>query len=73
MEQYTGYSAHASLATTGLWINEKEIWKKVGERVTIKQKTIKHTPHDKLKDVFINILAGGHGISEINNRVRADG
>jgi hypothetical protein len=25
-----------------------------------------------LKDVFINILAGGHGISEINTRVRTD-
>ena len=72
MEQYTGFSAHASLATIGLWMNEKEIWKKIEEQVTIKQKTIKRTPHDKLKDVFINILAGGHGIAEINNRVRSD-
>ena len=38
----------------------------------IKQKTIKHTPQEKLKDVLINILAGGHGLSEINSRVRTD-
>ena len=72
MEQYTGYSAHASLATIGMWINEKAIWKKIEEQVKIKQKTIKYTPHEKLKDVFINILAGGHGIYEINTRVRTD-
>jgi hypothetical protein len=72
MEQYTGFSAHASLATIGLWMNDKEIWKKIEEQVRIKQKTIKHTPSEKLKDVFINILAGGQGISEINTRVRTD-
>lgn len=72
MEQYTGFSAHASLATIGMWINEKAIWKKIEEQVKIKQKTIKYTPHEKLKDVFINILAGGHGIYEINTRVRTD-
>ena len=72
MEQYTGFSAHASLAMIGTWINEKAIWKKIEEQVKIKQKTIKYTPHEKLKDVFINILAGGHGISEINTRVRSD-
>ena len=72
MEQYTGFSAHASLATIGLWMNDKEMWKQIEEQVAIKQKTIKHTPHEKLKDVFINILAGGHGISEINTLVRTD-
>ena len=72
MEQDSGFSARASLARIGLWIKEKEIWKKIEEQVTIKQKTIKHAPHDKLKDVFINILSAGHGISEINQRVRTD-
>ena len=72
MKQYTGYSARASLATIGIWVNTKAIWKKIEEQVMIKQKTIKHTPHEKLKDVFINILAGGHGIAEINQRVRTD-
>ena len=72
MEQYTGFSGHASLATIGLWMKEKEIWDKVERQVTIKQKTIKHKPQDKLKDAFINILAGGQGIVEVNQRVRTD-
>jgi hypothetical protein len=72
MKQYTGYSARASLATIGIWINTKKIWKKIEEQVLIKQKTIKHTPHEKLKDVFINILSGGRGIAEINHRVQTD-
>jgi len=35
MEQYTGYSAHASLAMIGLWMQEQEIWKQVAEQVVI--------------------------------------
>ena len=33
---------------------------------------LKYRPIDKLKDEFINILAGGHGIVEINRLVRTD-
>jgi Transposase DDE domain group 1 len=72
MEQYTGFSAHASLATLGLWMKEHQIWQQIEQQVTIKQKTIRYTPHEKLKDAFINILAGGHGIVEVNQRVRTD-
>lgn len=72
MEQYTGFSAHASLATIGLWMQERQLWQKVEQRVSIQQKTIRHTPHEKLKDAFINILAGGQGIVEVNQRVRTD-
>lgn len=72
MEQYTGFSAHASLATIGLWMQEHDIWQEVERHVTIQQKTIKHKPHEKLKDAFINILAGGQGIVEVNQRVRTD-
>lgn len=72
MENYTGYSGHASLATAGMWMKENQIWQVIEEYVKIEQKVIKHTPTDKLKDLFINILAGGHGIADINNRVRVD-
>jgi hypothetical protein len=72
MENYTGYSGHASLATAGMWMKENGIWHTIEAHVKIKQKVIKHTPTDKMKDLFINILAGGHGIADINNRVRAD-
>jgi hypothetical protein len=40
--------------------------------VQIGQKTVKHTPTDKLYDAFISLLAGAHGLVEINTRLRAD-
>jgi hypothetical protein len=72
MEKYTGFSGHASLAIVGTWMNDNQIWKEIEERVKINQKVIKHTPTDKMKDVLIHILSGGHGIADINNRVRTD-
>jgi len=72
MEQYTGFTAHASLATIGLWMQERKIWQNIEQQVSIAQKTIRHTPHEKLKDAFINILAGGQGLVEVNQRVRTD-
>lgn len=72
MKQYTGFSAHASLATIGLWMKDRNIWQMVEEEVKIKQKAIKHQPHEKLKDALVNILAGGQGIVEVNKRVRTD-
>ncbi len=72
MEKYTGFSGHASLVSVGMWMKDNQVWEAVAERVKIKQKVIKHTPTDKLKDLLINILAGGHGIADVNNRVRVD-
>lgn len=72
MEQYTGFSAHASLAMIGVWMQEHNLWQKVEQQVIIKQKAIRHAPHEKLKDALINILAGGQGIVEVNQRVRTD-
>jgi hypothetical protein len=53
-------------------MRQMRIWVAVGKRVHIKQKVIKHTPSDKLKDAFINILAGGQGLVEVNKRARPD-
>jgi hypothetical protein len=72
MNKYTGYSSRASLGIVAKWIEKQKVWEKIETELKIKQKTIKHTPHDKLRDVFINMLAGGQGISEINVRVRGD-
>lgn len=73
MDDYnTRYSAHASLAAVGLRMQQMGIWQTVDRHVHIKQKVLKHTPSDKLKDAFINILAGGHGLIEVNSRVRPD-
>jgi hypothetical protein len=42
------------------------------EEVHIAQKTVKQTPIDKLIDGFITMLAGAHGLVEINTRLRSD-
>ena len=72
MKDYIKYSARASLALVGNRIKQMGIWNTIGEYVTIKQKTVTHTPVEKLQDAFINIMAGGQGICEVNQRVRPD-
>ena len=44
----------------------------IRKTVQIAQKAVKHTPIDKLYDAFISLLAGAHGLVEINTRLRAD-
>lgn len=72
MNKYTHFSARASLAAIGLYMRQMGIWELVREHVHIMQKVIRHKPLDKLLDAFINILAGGHGLVEVNTRVRPD-
>src|SRR3972149_7014792 len=72
MEQYTGFSAHASLALIAEWTKSNYIWEELTARVHIHQKTIRHSPNDKLKDLLINMWAGGERISSINNVLRTD-
>lgn len=66
------YSAYASLAALGVQFQRLNIWAIVKEHVLVKQKVRQHQPLDKLLDSFINILAGGNGLVEINTRVRPD-
>jgi hypothetical protein len=53
-------------------VQQMEIWDMIGQRVNIRQKTVTHTPLQKLQDAFINIMAGGQGIVEVNQRVKPD-
>jgi hypothetical protein len=48
------------------------MWHSVERRVHIKQKVAKYIPTDKSLDGFVNIVAGGHGLVEVNTRVRTD-
>jgi hypothetical protein len=48
------------------------IWEMIEQKVKIQQKTVTHTPLQKLQDAFINIMAGGKGIVEVNQRVKPD-
>jgi hypothetical protein len=66
------FSPRASLAALGLVLQQKEVFKPIQDRVVIAQKTVKHTPIQKLYDAFITILAGGVGLVEVNTRLRSD-
>jgi hypothetical protein len=66
------FSPRSALAALGLKIRSLKILETIGEQVQIRQKTIKHTPIEKLTDALIAILSGAHGLCEINTRVRAD-
>jgi len=62
----------ASLAAIGTQIQQLDLFAPIRQTVQIAQKTVKYTPADKLYDCFITILAGAHGIVEVNTRLRAD-
>ncbi len=66
------FTACASLAALGVQLKRLDVFGPIRETVTIAQKTVKHTPSDKLYDAFISLLAGAHGLVEINTRLRSD-
>src|SRR5713101_7280594 len=68
-KQFTGCS---SLSALGVKLSELKLFEPIEQRVQIAQKTIKDRPSDKLSDAFISMLAGAHGLVEINTRLRAD-
>ncbi len=69
MNNCISYSPRASLAIVGMNVRQMGIWDMIGQQVNIQQKTIVHTPLQKLQDAFINMMAGGHGIVEVNQRL----
>jgi hypothetical protein len=72
MEIVTEFTARASLVAVGEHFQHLQLWAVIAAHVQIKQKVRRHTPLEKLLDCFINILAGGHGLIEVNTRVRPD-
>ena len=72
MDHYTRFSARGSLAAVGVRMRQMKIWQAVEQKVHIRQKMIKHRPLDKLLDAFINIVAGGRGLVEVNTRIEPD-
>jgi hypothetical protein len=75
-ESITGMTKHfspaASLAAIGVKLNQLDLFSPIRTQVQIKQKTVKYTPTDKLYDALISLLAGAHGLVEINSRLRTD-
>src|SRR5438105_4072041 len=66
------FTSCASLAAIGIKLRELKLFQPIEKTVQIAQKTIKDSPTQKLYDALISILAGAHGLIEINTRLRAD-
>jgi hypothetical protein len=66
------YSSRATLAAIGVKTRQLKLFEPITETVKIAQKKVKYTPGEKLMDGYIAILAGAHGLVEINKRVRAE-
>jgi len=66
------FSPRASLAAVGLRLRQLDLFGPIRSTVAIAQKTVKHTPTQKLYDAFITMLAGAHGLVEVNTRLRSD-
>jgi hypothetical protein len=60
------------LVALGLKVQQLDLFRPIREQVHIKQKTVRYTPTDKLYDAWIAILAGAHGLVEVNTRLRSD-
>lgn len=68
----THFTPAASLAAVGIKLQQLKLFAPIEQQVQIKQKTIKYSPIQKLSDSFITLLAGAHGMVEINTLLRAD-
>lgn len=66
------FPPRASLAALGLRLRRLGLLDAITSTVKVPQKTVRHTPAEKLYDAFLAILSGAHGLSEINTRLRAD-
>jgi hypothetical protein len=66
------YTPAASLAALGVKLEQVKLFEPIERLVHIAQKTVKYRPIDKLSESFITILAGAHGMVEVNTRLRAD-
>ncbi len=66
------FSPTASLAAIGVKVRQLDLFGPIRSRIQMRQKTVKHTPADKLYDAWISLLAGAHGLVEINTRLRTD-
>jgi hypothetical protein len=66
------FSPAASLAALAVHLRQIDLFGPMRASVKIAQKTVKYSPLDKLSDAFIAILAGAHGLVEINTRLRSD-
>ena len=53
-------------------LKQLDLFGPIRKSVHIAQKTVKHTPIDKVYDAFIMRFSGAHGLVEITTRLRAE-
>jgi hypothetical protein len=63
---------HASLAALGVTLRQLDRFGSIRARVQIPQEMVRYAPTEQPSDAFIALLAGAHGLVEINRRLRAD-
>jgi hypothetical protein len=68
----TTFTPRAALAALGCHLQQLDLFAPIRAQVRIAQKTVIHAPADKLYDAFIAMLAGAHGLVEVNTRLRSD-
>lgn len=66
------YSPAASLAVIGVKMSQLDLFAPIRTQVKIEQKTIKYPPAEKLYETLISLLAGAHGLVQINPLLRED-
>jgi hypothetical protein len=71
-EVRVSFTSQATLAALGHKLQSLKVFEPITQTVQIAQKTVKYPPTEKLRDAFISLLAGAHGLVEINKRLRAD-
>lgn len=67
-ETQTGYGP---LCALGHFLTQKQVLRPL-EQVRLPQKTVKHSPTQKLLDALVGILAGCHALYQLNVKVRPD-
>jgi hypothetical protein len=66
------FTASASLAALGSKLRSRDLLDPIAQHLSIAQKTVSHSPLDKITDALIAILSGAHGLVEINTLLRSD-
>ena len=66
------FTSTVTLAALRTKIRSLDLLDPIAQHVDIAQKAVKFTRVDKLTDAFITILAGAHGLIEVNTLLRSD-
>ena len=72
MKNYNQFCGRSSLAFLSQLSQSMRIWEEIAGKVKIHQKQAGYSPIEKLKEIWVTILAGGEGVVEVNTRLRSE-